>query len=151
MRWLKQHWEQTFSLRADLKISRNSYFNDCFVYGDIMKRNIKNTELFIGIGNGREIISKIKNAKEKIKIISPYIGSSQIYELVNAKNRGVDVSLITTDDLSNSYVSVRNIMLKVIDEDLFINTELLKKKRFIIFLSKGNLYNYYYNQSTKER
>ncbi len=55
--------------------------------------------IYIGKEAGTEILNKIKNAKSSVKIVSPYLSSSYIQELIKLHKQGREVVLITCDNL----------------------------------------------------
>ncbi|WP_455649835.1 phospholipase D-like domain-containing protein, partial [Enterocloster citroniae] len=63
----------------------------------------------------------VQNARKSIKIISPFLSPSLISELINARNRGLQVQLITVDkiedygDTSNIYKLIRQ--HRLVDEE----------------------------------
>ena len=57
--------------------------------------------IYIGKESGRDILRKIKGAMNSVKIVSPYLSGSYIKELVHLHKRGVEVTLITCDKISD--------------------------------------------------
>lgn len=55
-------------------------------------------DIYMGISAGKQLLNKLREAKYSIKIVSPYLGLSEIKKLKEAKDRGVDIQLLTTDD-----------------------------------------------------
>ena len=55
--------------------------------------------IYIGKEAGNEILSKIKNAKDSVKIVSPYLSANYIQELITLHNQGRKITLITSDNL----------------------------------------------------
>ena len=57
-------------------------------------------EIALGRGYGLEILKAIKNAEKSVKIVSPYLSASYLDELVKLSNKGVKITLITSDNLT---------------------------------------------------
>lgn len=75
--------------------------------------NNANCDIYIGKGAGKKLMDDMQNARKSIKIISPFLSPFLIKELINSKNRGIDIQLITVDgiedyrDSSNIYKLIR--------------------------------------------
>ncbi len=66
---------------------------------------MKNNEIYIGRKAGKELFEDIHNAKKSVKIISPYLGPEYVKDLIGIKEKGVEVSLITSDNVeTNNHV-----------------------------------------------
>ena len=65
-----------------------------------MKTRSNSSIISLGRGHGIEILNAVKNAKKEVKIVSPYLSSSYLEELVNLKQKGVEITLITSDNLT---------------------------------------------------
>lgn len=59
----------------------------------------ENNSIYIGRNAGKYLIKDIYNAKKSVKIISPYLGAEYVKDLIGIKEKGVDVSLITSDNV----------------------------------------------------
>lgn len=59
----------------------------------------------MGRHSGKELLKELHNAKNSVKIISPYLGPDYIKELIGLKEKGLKVSLITSDYLETSNYS----------------------------------------------
>ena len=55
--------------------------------------------IYLGRDAGRDLYNTILNANKSVKIVSPYLNPDYIKKLVNLKEKGVDVTLITSDYL----------------------------------------------------
>ncbi len=64
-----------------------------------METYSKDNIIKLGRGIGIEILNAIKNAKTQVKIVSPYLSPEYTKELINLHNKGVDITLITCDEL----------------------------------------------------
>jgi len=58
-------------------------------------------DIYIGKGAGKKLMEDMQNARKSIKIISPFLSPFLIKELINSKNRGVDIELITVDGIED--------------------------------------------------
>ena len=58
-----------------------------------------NDKIYIGRNAGKELLELIKSAKKSVKIVSPYLSSSYVKELIELSKRGREVMLITCDKI----------------------------------------------------
>ncbi|MFW5704282.1 MAG: phospholipase D family protein [Nanoarchaeota archaeon] len=58
-----------------------------------MKRN----KVYLGRKAGKYLLEDLHNARKSVKIISPYLTPDYVMHLIDIKNKGVDVNLITSD------------------------------------------------------
>lgn len=78
-----------------------------------MFHNNVDCDIYIGKGAGKKLMEDMQNARKSIKIISPYLSPFLIKELINSRNRGLEIQLITVDgiedykDSSNIYQLIR--------------------------------------------
>ena len=70
-----------------------------------METSSKDSIIKLGRGIGIEILKEIKNAKTSVKIVSPYLSPEYIKELIHLHNRGVQITLITCDNLETNQFS----------------------------------------------
>lgn len=61
--------------------------------------NGANCDIYIGKGAGKKLKDDMYNAKSSVKIISPYLSPYLIKELINLKHRGIEVQLVTVDEI----------------------------------------------------
>jgi phosphatidylserine/phosphatidylglycerophosphate/cardiolipin synthase-like enzyme len=97
-----------------------------------METSSKDSIIKLGRGIGGEILKEIKKAKTSVKIVSPYLSPDYIKELIRLHNKGVDITLITCDNLETNQFSdfkssdiikkekIENINLKKIKKSLYI-------------------------------
>jgi len=64
-----------------------------------MKTYSNHNEIYIGRKQGLQILNAVKNAKKSVKIVSPYLSPGYLEELVNLRKKGVQITLITSDNL----------------------------------------------------
>ncbi len=60
-------------------------------------------DIYIGTGAGKKLLEDINNAKKSVKIISPYLSPGLMKEIIYLKNNGIDIELITMDDIEDFY------------------------------------------------
>jgi phosphatidylserine/phosphatidylglycerophosphate/cardiolipin synthase-like enzyme len=60
-----------------------------------------NCDFYIGKGAGKKLLNDIRNAKDSVKIVSPYLSPFLITELIKLKQRKISVALITTDNIED--------------------------------------------------
>ncbi len=105
-----------------------------------METYCKDSIISLGRGKGIEILNTIKEAKSSVKVVSPYLSPDYIKELVNLSKKGVDVTLITCDnierDLKYSDFKHSDIIKreKIPDEKLKSLKSTLYVISFILFL-----------------
>lgn len=56
-------------------------------------------DIYMGTGAGKKLLHEIGNAQRSVKISSPYLSPKTVRELIYLHNKGVRVSLITSDTL----------------------------------------------------
>lgn len=85
-------------------------------------------DIYIGTGAGKNLLSDMHNAKEEIKIISPYLSPSLVNELILLHEHGKDIQLITINDIADTKnkQNIRRLIkqIKITDD----NAEFLRKK-----------------------
>lgn len=62
----------------------------------------KDNYISLGRGYGLEILEAIKKAEKSVKIVSPYLSASYLEELVKLSEKGIKITLITSDNLTES-------------------------------------------------
>ncbi len=72
-----------------------------------------NCDIYIGTGAGKKLLADIESAKSSVKIISPYLSASLVSQLIDLKNRFVEVELITEDTIED-FKDRRNIKKLII-------------------------------------
>lgn len=58
-----------------------------------------NTKIYLGPKAGGRILDAIKNAKKSVKILSPYTTPTYVESLLKLQKKGIEVSLITSDNV----------------------------------------------------
>jgi len=84
-----------------------------------MKTYSNHDEIYLGRKYGLQILDVVKKAKKSVKIVSPYLSPSYIEELVNLRKKGVQITLITSDELEQGWGSYSK----------FKHSDVIKQKR----------------------
>ncbi len=66
-------------------------------------------DIYIGRSAGAKLLQDIRNAKKNVKIVSPYLSPSLIKELIFLRSKGIDINLITSDEIEDFYGNDKNI------------------------------------------
>lgn len=66
-----------------------------------MYYNEAKCDIYIGKGAGKKLLNDIQNARESVKIVSPYLSPFLITHLINLNRRNLEVELITTDNIED--------------------------------------------------
>jgi len=66
-------------------------------------------DIYIGKSAGAKLLQEIRNAKKNVKIVSPYLSPSLIKELIFLHTKGINISLITSDEIEDFYGYDKNI------------------------------------------
>ena len=66
-----------------------------------MRTTSNKDAIFLGKQAGTEILKEIKNAKESVKIVSPYLSPAFVQELIHLHKKGMKITLITSDNITN--------------------------------------------------
>lgn len=89
-----------------------------------MKTHSNDSEVYIGRKAGEELIRTIKNAKSSVKIVSPYLTPKYVEELIEVQKKGVQVTLLTADEVKEGYGNYSNLTHRdlirqeqILDED----------------------------------
>ncbi|MEO6904206.1 MAG: phospholipase D-like domain-containing protein [Bacteroidia bacterium] len=98
-------------------------------YPKFFKNNV-NSDIYIGTGAGAKLLKDIEDAQTSIRIISPYLNRSYVEKLINLKEAGKDVSLITSDLIEDFYDN-RNLR-KLIIQNRSTISEAKVKRDFLI-------------------
>lgn len=75
--------------------------------------------IYIGKKAGESVLNSIKKARKSIKIISPYLTPSYIEELIRLRKKGINITLITSDNLEEGRGDYSNLK----------HTDLIKQER----------------------
>ncbi|MGS2760933.1 phospholipase D family protein [Sinomicrobium sp. M5D2P9] len=92
--------------------------------------NNTNCDIYIGTGAGKKLMRDIDNAGHSIKILSPYLSPFLIEKLIRLHHKGINVQLITTDDIEDFYGSWERNIHKLILQEIYVDKEAqaLRKK-----------------------
>ncbi|WP_155844970.1 phospholipase D-like domain-containing protein [Chryseobacterium daeguense] len=73
-------------------------------------------DIYIGKSAGKKLMEEIRCAKRDVKIVSPYLSPFLIKELIYLHSKGIDIHLITTDEIEDFYRYEKNIHKLIIQE-----------------------------------
>jgi len=76
-----------------------------------MKTISNQNKIYIGRNAGLEILEALRNSRKSIKIVSPYLSGSYLEKLVNLQKKGIDITLITCDDIKEEVNKFSNFRL----------------------------------------
>ncbi|MFC4268917.1 phospholipase D-like domain-containing protein [Polaribacter marinivivus] len=97
-------------------------------------------DIYIGKGAGKKLLNDIRNAKQSVKIVSPYLSPFLISELINFRKRNLEVVLITTDNLEDFYGNHEKNIHKLIIQNRNTDKEAVEKREKWKDLSKRLTY-----------
>ncbi len=63
-------------------------------------------DIYIGTGAGKNLLTDMENAKEEIKIVSPYLSPSLVNQLISLHGQGKTINLIYLVHLSSKKLSL---------------------------------------------
>lgn len=66
-------------------------------------------DIYIGKSAGAKMMQDIRNARKNVKIVSPYLSPVLIKELIDLHSRGIQIRLITSDEIEDFYGYEKNI------------------------------------------
>ncbi len=78
--------------------------------------NGANCDIYIGKGAGKKLLDDISIAKRNVKLISPYLSPFLIKELIYLYTKGINIHLITTDNIEDFYGSYEKNIHKLINQ-----------------------------------
>lgn len=115
-------------------------------------------DIYIGTGAGKNLLTDMENAKEEIKIISPYLSPSLVNQLISLHGQGKTINLITINDIEDTKnkENIRRLIKqkKITDE----NAEMLRKRwsyytkllsSLIIFIALSTVSLYIFNKDLR--
>lgn len=88
------------------------------------------TEIYIGKNAGQRINNELKKAKENVRIISPFLSSNLIDNLIELKNNNVNVKLISTDNNFHENYDARTLRKIIKQERILLEDEKKTRGRF---------------------
>ena len=93
-------------------------------------------DLFIGKGAGKKMLTEIGEAKKSVKIISPFLSASLIWELIVLKRKGIDVELVTTDAIIDNTEHSIGTFKHLISQKKVYDKKAEKLKNFLVAVDK---------------
>lgn len=101
-----------------------------------------NCDIYIGKGAGSKLMKDMQDARRSIKIVSPYLSPFLIKELISLKSKGVEVQLITVDNIEDYYGSYDKNIYQLIRQHRYLDenaqnkrNKLIKYSRILLLLS----------------
>jgi len=91
-------------------------------------------DIYMGKGAGVKLMQDIRNAKKNVKIVSPYLSPFLIKELIFLHSRGINIKLITSDEIEDFYGYEKNIH-KLITQNKHIDEEAKQTRDNLVSLS----------------
>jgi phosphatidylserine/phosphatidylglycerophosphate/cardiolipin synthase-like enzyme len=96
---------------------------------------IENADIYIGQKAGKRIENYLQNAKNSIKIVSPYIADDMVNLLKNKSNNGVQVAVLTSDDKRHFDNPQRsNVLKNIILQLQFVNERKKELRKWLLFI-----------------
>lgn len=89
-----------------------------------MKTHSSDSEVYLGRKAGADLLTDIEYAKKSVKIVSPYLTASYVKELIKLQKKGVEVSVITADDIKEGDGNFSDLTHK----DLIVQEKILNKQ-----------------------
>lgn len=80
-------------------------------------------DVYIGTGAGKKLMEEIENAKRSVKIVSPFLSPFLVKKLIDLHYRGVEVQLITMDNIEDFYGDRQKNIHQLIIQDRSIDLE----------------------------
>lgn len=74
-------------------------------------------DIYIGKSAGKKLLNDIENAKKSVKIVSPYLSPDMVKDLINLRKKGIEVSLITADNIEDYYGSYEKNIYHLIKQE----------------------------------
>ncbi len=95
-------------------------------------------EVYIGRNAGKELIEDIHNAKKSVHIISPYLSATYVEQLIEVKEKGIDVSLITVDTVEMDNYSDFT-LTDIIKQKVHMNENALQERKTLLHYLFGGI------------
>lgn len=97
-------------------------------------------DIYIGKSAGKKLLEEIRNAKKNVKIVSPYLSPTLIKELIFLHSRGVNIQLITTDEIEDFHYGYEKNIHKLIIQNKHIDQKAKESRDSLIGLSNTLLF-----------
>lgn len=91
-------------------------------------------DIYIGKNAGAKMLQDIRNAQKNVKIVSPYLSPFLIKELIYLHSKGIQIRLITSDEIEDFYGYDKNIH-KLIIQHQHVDEKAKQKRNDLISLS----------------
>lgn len=80
-------------------------------------------DIYIGKGAGAKLLRDITNANKSVKVVSPYLSPALVKELIYLYSKGIDVLLITSDNIEDYYGTYEKNIYKLIRQEQIVDKE----------------------------
>lgn len=90
------------------------------------------SDIYIGKAAGTIIVDEIMAAKKSVKVISPYLSPFLVSVLVEKKAKGIDVQLITSDDIEDYKERENKNIYKIIQQKEHVDEAKSKLKMYYL-------------------
>ena len=80
-------------------------------------------DVYIGTGAGKKLMEEIENAKNSVKIVSPFLSPFLVKRLIGLHSNGIHVQLITTDTIEDYYGDRERNIHELIHQEVHIDGE----------------------------
>ena len=101
-----------------------------------MYQNDVACDLYIGKNAGKKIIEEMEKAKFSIKIISPYLSPSTIWQLIKLHRKGIQIELVTTDAVMDQTDQAETTFKTLIKQEKEFSKKGASIKSILSFLEK---------------
>ncbi len=99
-----------------------------------------NCDIYIGRGAGKKLLEDISYARKNVKIVSPYLSAHLVRQLIALRSRGIQVNLITTDNIEDFYGEYEKNIHKMIIQQKVVDEHAQAVRNSWISLEKMLLY-----------
>ncbi|MBN1175412.1 phospholipase D family protein [Candidatus Woesearchaeota archaeon] len=98
--------------------------------------NKANCSIFLGRDAGSHCLNVIQRAKKEVKIVSPYLSTNYIRELIKLHKKGVKITLITSDNLANNRDNSFD-PTEIIEQEQIIHDQKVQTRKNGFWISSG--------------
>ncbi|SDQ13780.1 PLD-like domain-containing protein [Chryseobacterium soldanellicola] len=97
-------------------------------------------DIYIGKSAGKKLLGDIRGAKKNVKIVSPYLSPFLIKELIYLHSKGIDINLITTDNIEDFYGGYEKNIHKLIIQNKLVDDNAKQSRDHLVNMSKTLLF-----------
>ncbi len=92
-------------------------------------KNAVSSDIYIGRGAGKKLLHDLDNAQRSVKIISPFLSPNYVERLIQLKNKGIDVHLITSDEIEDYRTPDKKSIIPQLIRQVRHTDEIRKRRR----------------------